>query len=189
MSPDLHHNYWNLLVIRMSLEELHYNMSLLVILWLQLKLIRYNEDEKDLKWFLQVADEENVLVKRSASTFQCSLCPKYQCLHCNKFFSQSPHLRMHIKQVHAKIRDHQCQLCNYAASENQSLIRHLGCYCNLKYCRSFCNNIWTAIEFRNIFNVWLNQIDKYMFCYKIMGCFNGSYAELIFFVIAIWYGK
>ena len=33
---------------------------------------------------------------------------------------------MHIKQVHAKIRDHQCQLCNYAASENQSLIRHLG---------------------------------------------------------------
>ena len=34
---------------------------------------------------------------------------------------------MHIKQVHAKIKDHQCQLCNYAASENQSLIRHLGC--------------------------------------------------------------
>ena len=128
---------------------LHYNTSLLVILWLQLKLIRYNEDEKDLKWFLQVADEENVLVKRSASTFQCSLCLKYQCLHCNKFFSQSLHLRMHIKQVHAKIRDHQCQLCNYAASENQSVIRHLGCYCNLKYCRSFCDNIWTAIEFRN----------------------------------------
>ena len=24
---------------------------------------------------MQVADEENVLVKRSASTFQCSLCP------------------------------------------------------------------------------------------------------------------
>ena len=23
----------------------------------------------------------------------------------------------------------------------------MGCYCNLKYCRSFCNNIWTAIEF------------------------------------------
>jgi len=25
-SPDLHHNYWNLLVIRMSLEELHYEV-------------------------------------------------------------------------------------------------------------------------------------------------------------------
>ena len=24
---------------------------------------------------------------------------------------------------------------------------YLGCYCNLKYRRSFCNNIWTAIEF------------------------------------------
>ena len=84
MSLDLHHNYWNLLVIRMSLEELHYNMSLdlhhnnwnlLVFLWLQLKLTRCNEDEKDLKWFLQVAYEKNVLVKRSESTFQCLLCP------------------------------------------------------------------------------------------------------------------
>ena len=51
----------------------------MVALCIHLKLIRCNEDENDLERSLQVEDEKIVLVKLSASTLQCSLCPnKYQ---------------------------------------------------------------------------------------------------------------
>ena len=59
-----------------------------------MKLIRCNEDENELKRSLQVADEEIVLVKRSASTFQCSLCP-------NKYWARLS-ITEHVRNVHKK---------------------------------------------------------------------------------------
>ena len=57
-----------------------------------MKLIRCNEDENDLERSLQAEDEKIVLVQRSASTLQCSLCPnKYQ---------GSLSITEHVKNVH-----------------------------------------------------------------------------------------
>ena len=56
---------------------------------------------------MQVADEEIVLVKRSASTFQCSLCP-------NKYWARLS-ITKHVRNVHKKNLAHN-MVANWASS-------------------------------------------------------------------------
>jgi len=65
-----------------------------VDLRIHLKLKHRNEDETELRRAFQAAEEEIALVKRSASTFQCALCPKK--------FNARGSFSGHIKNVHKK---------------------------------------------------------------------------------------
>jgi len=61
---------------------------------LHLKLRHRNEDENELRRAWQAAEEEIALVKRSASTFQCAMCP-------NKFGARGS-FSGHVRNVHKK---------------------------------------------------------------------------------------
>ena len=51
----------------------------------------------------------------------CISCSeKFKC-DCKYSCSQKSHLQEHIKQVHDKIKDFKCELCDYKCSSNSSL--------------------------------------------------------------------
>ena len=48
----------------------------------------------------------------------------YQCNEYNRAFSHIQVLNFHIKQVHAKIKNYECDSCDYISSGKSNLVRH-----------------------------------------------------------------
>ena len=49
----------------------------------------------------------------------------YQCEQCSYVCSQKEDIDKHIKQVHSKIKDYQCEQCSYACSIKDDLDKHI----------------------------------------------------------------
>ena len=49
---------------------------------------------------------------------------KFKCEKCPFKSFRRPNLKMHIKQVHEKIRDYVCDDCGYSSSQKATLVRH-----------------------------------------------------------------
>ena len=58
---------------------------------------------------------EKVLIVKNKNLFKCELCP---------YKASKQHVNTHVKEVHAKIKDHQCKECGSAFSRKENLEHH-----------------------------------------------------------------
>ena len=79
-------------------------------------------------------------LKKGLKEFQCVFCEKlfsqaghlkrhietvHQCSFCETTFSQLGHLKIHIETVHGGIKNYQCDFCGKSFTESGSLKRHV----------------------------------------------------------------
>ena len=99
------------------------------------------------KNFIRKRDLQNHLMRHAGETpFKCPVCARgfiqkcdmkkhqithlspglrpYQCLDCDKAFTQDRYLMMHIKNMHEKKPMFECRICKATFSTKFSLMRH-----------------------------------------------------------------
>ena len=57
------------------------------------------------------------MLNRFTKRFSCTVCPKA--------FARREYLKIHVKNVHEKVKDHICQICATSFGESSSLDRHV----------------------------------------------------------------
>ena len=56
----------------------------------------------------------------------------HQCQYCEKLFRKNYNLRLHVNNVHKRIKKHECELCKMKFSDSSNLKRHLNACKGLK---------------------------------------------------------